>query len=185
MTNAIKDPSPASLIQDASFLEDMARFGEGSMSERRIKKKWGFADAVWTQLGDDEALVEAIELERERRLRSGLAARELAQQAFVAAPGVLGGILNDNDANPRYRIESAKELRQIATPPAETAATSASRFIISIDLSGDLGRRNGEDVHYFNKPREVSADDPDHIDVAALAAIAASKPNGGPDGQPL
>jgi hypothetical protein len=30
------------------------------MSERRIKKKWGFADAVWEQLGEDDGLVEAI-----------------------------------------------------------------------------------------------------------------------------
>jgi hypothetical protein len=175
---ALKDPSPAELAKDGSFLEDMARFGEGSMSEKRIKKKWGWDDAVWDKLGEDEELVEAIELEKEHRLRSGLAARELAAKEFIAAPGVLGGILKDRDANPRHRIESAKELRQIATPPQEAAATAAARFIINIDMGGDVKLK-------FDKPIAIGADDPDRVDVTALAVIAVNKPTDGGSGQPV
>jgi hypothetical protein len=176
---------PTSILEDHEFIVDLARFAEGLLTEQQVRKKDRLANAVWKQLGTEDELVERIEAEKLRRIRDGSAARELAQKAFVAAPNVLSGILTDDGANPRHRIESAKELRQIATPPAEAAAEAASRFTILIDLSGDLGRRSGEDVHYFDKPRAVTADDdadPDRVDIAAIAAIAAKQKTDGGGG---
>jgi hypothetical protein len=178
MATAI-NPSPASLMEDISFIQDMARFGEGSMSERRIRKKWGFTDATWDQLGENEDLIEAIELEKERRVRGGQAARDLAAQAFVGAPRVLDTILRDDTAPPRVRIESAKELRQIAVPPQEAAAAAAERFTITIVLNSD--------VEHYSKSRAIDANDvdPGHVDTAALAAITANKPtDSSSDGEP-
>jgi hypothetical protein len=175
MVTAI-NPSPAALMEDISFIQDMARFGEGSMSERRIRKKWGFTDATWDQLGENEDLIEAIELEKERRVRNGYAAREKAQEIFAGAPAVLGGILHDGNASPRHRIESAKELRAISANGPE-ATSPADRFQIVINLGADT-------VLSFDKPRAIGPDDPDRVDVAALAAISA-KPTDGGNGQPL
>ena len=62
------------------------------MTERQVKKKYRFTDDVWATLGEDDGLVERIEAEKLRRIRDGSAARELAQQAFIAAPNVLGSI---------------------------------------------------------------------------------------------
>jgi hypothetical protein len=153
----------------------MDRFGEGSMSERRIRKKWGFTDATWDQLGENEDLIEAIELEKERRVRDGYAAREKAQEIFAGAPAVLGGILHDG-MGARHRIESAKELRAISANGPE-ATPAADRFQIVINLGADT-------VLSFDKPRAVGPDDPDRVDIAALAAITA-KPTDGGSGQPL
>jgi hypothetical protein len=178
MTTAISS-SPASLIENGEFIVDMARFSEGSVSERRIKKKYGFTDSVWNKLGADENLIEAIELEKERRIRGGQAARDLAAQAFVGAPRVLDTILRDDTAPPRVRIESAKELRQIAVPPQEAAAAAAERFTITIVLNSD--------VEHYSKSRAIDANDvdPGHVDTAALAAITANKPtDSSSDGEP-
>jgi hypothetical protein len=163
MTSATKDD----LIENNhEFVVDLARFAEGSLTERQVKKKYRFTDDVWATLGEDDGLVERIEAEKLRRIRDGSAARERAQQIFATAPNVLGDILNDGGASPRHRIESAKELRQIATPAAEGAA--ADRFVITINL--------GADSLHFDKPRAVGVDDPDHVDTAMPAAIAAKKP---------
>jgi hypothetical protein len=47
-------------------------------------------------------------------LRNGVAAREAAAKEFIKAPAVLGGILNDQSANAKHRIDSARELRATA-----------------------------------------------------------------------
>ena len=139
------------LIENHDFVVDLARFAEGSLTERQVKKKWKFDSETWTRLGEDEPLVQAIEDEKIRRVRNGSAARELAQQAFVAAPTVLSGILTDDKANPRHRIESAKELRVIAQPPAAETAADRDRFVISI-VMGDV-------TEHYNKPREAGVED--------------------------
>jgi hypothetical protein len=95
------------------FVADMARFAEGIVTEQAVKKKYRFDNATWEKLGDDDGLVELIEAEKVQRIRSGDSARERAQIHFAAAPNVLGDILNDQHASPRYRIESARELRVV------------------------------------------------------------------------
>ena len=76
---------------------------------------------------------------------------------------MLGGILNDDGASPRHRIESARELRQIAdNGPGATPA--ADRFIITIDL--------GEDQKLtIDKPRKPGLDDDKVIDATPQKAL--------------
>jgi hypothetical protein len=126
--------------EDHEFVVDLARYAEGSLSEQQVKKKYRFDDETWVRLGEDDSLVERIEAEKIRRVRDGSAARERAQQIFATAPGVLGDILHDDGASPRHRIESARELRQIAANGPE-AGTPADRFVITINLGGGVVER--------------------------------------------
>ena len=134
-----------SLIDDPNFVEDLSRYAEGILTEQQFKKKYHFDDATWVRLGEDEKLIEAIEAEKTRRIRSGITARERAQQHFATAPNVLGGILNDDGASPRHRIESARELRQIADNGPQ-ATPAADRFIITINLGEDAKLRSTKPV---------------------------------------
>jgi hypothetical protein len=171
---------PKSLIDDQEFIADCARYAEGLFSEQDVKKKHHFDDDTWARLGEDETLIEAIEAEKVRRVRNGNAARERAQQIFVKAPGVLGDILHDDGASPRHRIESARELRQIAANGPQ-AAPAADRFQITINL--------GADVLHFDKSIAIDPNDvdPNHIDTTPqglLPIIAAKKRNDG-NGEPV
>jgi hypothetical protein len=175
MTSEVKN-----LIEDHEFVVDLARYAEGSLSEQQVKKKYHFDDATWALLGENDALVERIEAEKVRRVRNGNAARERAQQIFAKAPSVLGDILHDDGASPRHRIESARELRQIAASGPETAAAS-DRFQITINL--------GADVLHFDKSIAIDANDvdPNDIDTAPqglLPIIAAKKRDDG-NGEPV
>ena len=87
--------APTDLINDTEFITDLARYGEGVLTEAQVKRKYrGFDDDVWEKLGSDDALVDAIEAERTRRIRSGACVREKAQLLHTKAPDVtinLGG----------------------------------------------------------------------------------------------
>jgi hypothetical protein len=170
---------PASLLDDREFIVTLARFADGLISEAVIRKKYGFDDQVWESLGSNDALCERIQAEAARRIADGSTARERAQMHFATAPNVLGGILQDNNANARHRIESAKELRAIATPPSEAAA-AADRFIITINLGGDV-------VEHYNKSRAIDANDvdPNDTDTTMLAIVAANKQGNDGGGQPI
>jgi hypothetical protein len=106
------------------LIENLARYAEGLLDEAAVKKIYRFSDEDWDRLGGNDELVEKIEAEKRRRIRDGTSARERAQQLFVTAPGVLGNILHDDDASPRHRIESAKELRVIAANGPEAKSAS-------------------------------------------------------------
>src|SRR5262249_54875678 len=71
---------PTSLIENHEFIIDCARYADGLLSEQDVKKKYRFDDATWERLGKDDALVEAIEAEKLRRIRNGSTKRERAQQ---------------------------------------------------------------------------------------------------------
>src|SRR5262245_60852070 len=96
----------ANLISNREFLIDLARFSEGLLSEKQIKRKYRHFDAdVWLRLGSDEVLVEAIEAEKIQRIRSGQCAAERAQVLVATAPQQLGRILHSGESNPRHVIE--------------------------------------------------------------------------------
>jgi hypothetical protein len=163
------DVSTASLIDNDAFISDMARFADGTgLSEKQLRKKYRFDETTWEQLGSDDLLCERIEAEKARRIANGSTARQRAQVHFATAPNVLGGILNDNNANARHRIESAKELRAIATPASEAAAAS-ERFQITIILSAD----GNEHVEKYDKPLKPIEPtiDPDAADTAPQKLI--------------
>jgi hypothetical protein len=168
---------PTSLIEDSEFITDCARYAEGLLSETDVKKRHHFDDATWERLGENDALVEAIEAEKLRRVRSGLAKRELAQKHVVKAPDVLNTIMLDPAASPKHRIDSAKVLDQFAANGPE-AAPAADRFVITINL--------GSDVLHFDKPIAISPDPdpPNEVDTTMLPIIAAKKKDDG-DGEPI
>jgi hypothetical protein len=170
------------LLKNHEFITACARYAEGLLSEAQVKKRFRFDDETWDRLGSNEPLIEAIEAEKERRIRSGVTARERAQVLFAQAPQRLGDIMNDDGTSPRHRIESARELRQIADSGKEAASASASdRFQIIINL--------GDDVLKFDKSIEINPNDtdPHNTDTTPqglLPIIAAKKRDGG-DGEPI
>jgi hypothetical protein len=172
---------PTSHIENHEFIADLSRYAEGLLSEQGVKKKHHFDDDTWARLGDDEALIEAIEAEKVRRIRNGSSARERAQQLFATAPTVLGSILHDDSASARHRIESARELRQIAANGPE-AAPAADRFQIIINL--------GDEVLKFDKSIEINPNDadPNNTDTTPqglLPIIAANKRKDDGSGEPV
>ena len=113
---------PARLEDNQEFVADCASYAEGILSEEAVKKKYRFDDATWEKLGSNEALVEAIEAEKIRRIRNGSTKRESAQQLVVQAPDVLGGIMLDASASPKHRIDAIKALDAFAANGPEKRA---------------------------------------------------------------
>ena len=172
---------PAGLEDDLEFVADCCRYAENILSEEAVKKKYRFDYATWEKLGSNDALVEAIEAEKIRRIRNGSAKRERAQQLVVQAPDVLGGIMLDANASPKHRIDSAKALDAFAANGPE-AAPASDRFQITINL--------GSDVLHFDKSIAIDANDVDPFNdtettpQGLLAAIAAKKKDDG-GGEPV
>jgi hypothetical protein len=132
VANLHKPPIDGELRHE--FICDLARFAEGVLTEKWVRRKYHFFDdAAWEKLGDDDQLVEEIENEKLRRIRDGTTARERAQVLYAETPTVLGSILHDDGASPRHRIESAKELRVVAANGPQIAPTK-DRFIIHAAL---------------------------------------------------
>jgi hypothetical protein len=155
------------------LVTDLARFSEELVSEKAIRKKYRLDERDWEALGSDK-IIEMVEDERTRRIRNGDTKRERAQQLVVAAPKVLGEIMNDPGANPRHRIDSAKALDDFAAKGAEVAAAGA-RFVIQINLGADH-------VETYSKSIAVNAEDEDPYHPTppeVLAAITAKKSEGG------
>jgi hypothetical protein len=121
------------------FVVDCVRAAEGLISDSDLQDKYELSLVDWGNITKNTALMRAIQAERERRVRSGVAAQESAAKLFAKAPEVLGTILNDKFASPRHRIESARELRQTASGPAgaESTADAGEKFIITINLGAD------------------------------------------------
>src|SRR5262245_11118959 len=171
-----------SLIENSDFIADCARYSEGLLTEKEVKKKHHFDDATWERLGEDDALVEAIEAEKVRRIRNGSTKRERAQRLVAQAPGVLGDIMLDASASPKHRIDASKTLDAFAANgPDATAA--ADRFIITINL--------GSDVERYNKSIAINPNDVDPNDTPTdiaprgmIASTTAKKKDGG-DGEPI
>jgi hypothetical protein len=168
---------PTSLIEDHEFITDCARYAEGLLSEKDVKKKYRFDDDTWARLGENEALVEAIEAEKTRRIRNGSTKRERAQKLVAQAPGVLGDIMLDANASPKHRIDASKTLDAFAANGPE-AAPAADRFVITINL--------GNDVLHFDKSIAIGPDPdpPNEVDTTMLPIIAAKKKDDG-DGEPI
>jgi hypothetical protein len=134
LSNPTATHSP--LVDNSEFVTDLARFAENIVTEQGVRKKWRLADADWEELGKNDRLVEAIELEKTRRIRNGAHAREKAQLVFVKTPDMLEKILDDKNANPRHVVEASRELRAIAATGPEAAAAE-DRFTIVINLGAD------------------------------------------------
>ena len=173
---------PTSLIENHDFITDCARYAEGLLSEKEVKKKHHFDDETWERLGEDEMLIAVIEAEKLRRIRNGSTKRERAQQLVAQAPGVLGDIMLDGNASPKHRIDASKTLDAFAAHGPEATA-AADRFIITINL--------GSDVERYNKsiainPNDVDPNDtPTDIAPRGLIASTTAKKKDGGDGEPI
>lgn len=101
---------PVALDTDVgqAFILDCARNVEGQITDDQIKKKYELSDADWERLAANLPLLRAVRAERERRILSGEAAKEAAQRHLAKAPGVLNGILVNEQISPRHRIEAAR-----------------------------------------------------------------------------
>jgi hypothetical protein len=132
-----------SLIDNVEFISDLCRYAEGILTEAAVKKKWHFDDATYERLGNDEELIEKIELERARRIRSGAAKREKAQQHIVKGPDILNAIMSDPSANARHRVDSIKALDALADN-GPRATPAADRYVITINLGEDARLRSVE-----------------------------------------
>jgi hypothetical protein len=129
-----------------AFVIDCARNTEGLIPDAEIRTKYGLSIEDWERLAGNAPLLQAVRAERERRIRNGDAAREVAQRHFAKAPTVLGDILNDNLVSPRHRIEAAKELREVAGNGPDAKPGTGDKFIITINLGGDEKLRFEKEV---------------------------------------
>jgi hypothetical protein len=171
---------PTSLIENHEFITDCARYAEGLLSEKEVKKKHHYDDDTWARLGADETLIAVIEAEKLRRIRNGSTKRERAQQLVAQAPGVLGDIMLDASASPKHRIDASKTLDAFAANGPE-AAPASERFVITINLGGDVER--------YSKSIAIDANDVDPTDTDSaprglIASTTAKKRDGG-DGEPI
>src|SRR5215467_3125310 len=96
----------ADLKDNHEFISDCCRYNEGILSEAAVRKKWHFEAATWERLGDDDALVRAIEETKIQRIRSGAAKRELAQTHIIRGPGVLASIMDNPESNARHVVDA-------------------------------------------------------------------------------
>jgi hypothetical protein len=168
-------PDPVELRKDSGFVEDMARFSEGVLTERQVRAKYHlFDESTWTALNDD-AFVEAVELCRTQRIRSGATKRELAQLRVVAAPNVLHGILTDPKANARARIDSDKALDDLAGFSPQRPGVEQDRVIIHIDMGADVRARGLEstpaDVLHIEASARPTSNAAEIVDAAPRAPM--------------
>ena len=125
---------PIPLGDDISpeLITDLARFAEGLLDEKTLRRRYQFDESTWEAFGSNDKLIETIETEKTRRIRSGAAKREKAQQLITKAPSILDSIMTDPAASPRHRVDAIKTLDTFAADgPEQTAPTD--RLIITIN----------------------------------------------------
>src|SRR5262249_3646794 len=145
---AVDNPSSPH-IDNHELVTDLTRFAEGLLEEKHVRKKYRFDESTWEALGTDEKFIEAVELERIRRVRDGSFKRERSQQHITRAPDVLAGIMDDPKQSAKHRIDSAKVLDDFGANGPK-AAPEQDRVIIRIDMGADLRAKGLE-----NNPADV------------------------------
>ena len=138
MGDVIQLRSPIDLNSDLgrAFVVDATRAGEGLISDKELQEIYDLSPADWQNIVKDTALGRAIRAERDRRVRTGIAARESAAKHFVKAPGILDQIMTDAQSNARHKIDAIRELRATAAG-SSGLASQGEKFSIIINLSAD------------------------------------------------
>jgi hypothetical protein len=116
------------------FVLACARNTEQLITDADLCERFGLTLEQYQTSGANKALVRAVQLEHERRVRRGLVAQELAAREFTAAPKILGTIMKDENNNPRHRIDAAQALGRAAIDPA-TNENKAPMDHITINLN--------------------------------------------------
>src|SRR6516165_9240002 len=75
------------------FVISCARNWEKLLTDADLCERFGLTLEQWQASGANKALVRAVQLEHERRVRRGITAQELAAREFTAAPKILGTIM--------------------------------------------------------------------------------------------
>jgi hypothetical protein len=142
--------------QGRDFVADCVRAGEGLISDTDLRDKYEIDATDWGSITKNKLLIQAIRAESERRVRNGQAAQEAASKHFAKAPGYLNEIMADKATSPRYRIESARELRATAIGNGPETSNNADKFVITINLGGGHVERYEKDL----KPiKELTAEE--------------------------
>ena len=96
MGDVIQLRSPIDLDTDKGrqFIVDATRAGEGVITDQELQERYELSAADLQNIAKDKAVGRAIRDERERRVRTGVAAKELAAKFFVKSPGILDQIQN-------------------------------------------------------------------------------------------
>jgi hypothetical protein len=163
----------------AELVQDLARFAEGLVTEKDIKRRYRFDAAVWEELGSNDSLIAAVEDEKTKRIRSGVLKKERAQALVTSAPAVLGEILLDKNASPKHRIDSAKALDGFAVGGSDGAGVpAADKFTITINI-GDDSRTYVKSLTPDTNPLNIDATDSDTMSWEMSAALTAKKEDGG------
>jgi len=118
-----------------AFVVDATRAAEGLLTDKELAEKYELSPKDWQDITKNKALGHAIRAERERRVRSGTAVREMAAKHLVKGPSILDGIMSGPDSHPKHKIEAYKELRQTASiGDSAEGRPESERFIITINL---------------------------------------------------
>src|SRR5262249_35485529 len=136
-------PNLPALANNFELITDLTRYAEGLLEEKHVRKKYRFDEATWTALGTDEKFVEAVELERIRRVRDGSFKRERSQQHITRAPDILNEIMSDTKQSAKHRIDSAKVLDSFPDNGPKDAPEQ-DRIIIRIDMGADTRTKGQE-----------------------------------------
>ena len=83
-------------IEDDEFIENLARFADGTLTEAAVKAKYRLTRRMGS-IGTNDTLVEKIEDVKIHRIRSGRTKRERAQNEIIDAPPILGGIMRESN----------------------------------------------------------------------------------------
>jgi hypothetical protein len=144
--------APIDLDSDVgrNFVTDACRSAEGLIQDKDLVEIYDVSPPELQALTKDSNFARALRIERDRRVRSGTAAREAAAKHFVKSPGILDRIQLDENANARHKIESIRELRQIAAPENASGPSQSDRFVITINI--------GDESLKFDKSIAISAD---------------------------
>jgi hypothetical protein len=116
------------------YIVACARNWEQLLTDADLCERFGLTLDQWQASGTNKALVRAVQLEHERRVRRGAVAQELAAREFTAAPKILGTIRKNESNNPRHRIDACNSLRQASIGTDNENKAGTDRFTININF---------------------------------------------------
>jgi hypothetical protein len=187
-SNVASVPTTSSFLDDSELIEDLARYAENVLSEQEVRKRHRLTEKDWIAMAEDDDFVRRVDDRKLRRIRDGSTKRELAQKHVVRGPQVLATIMDDPAAHAKHKVDAIKTLDQLATPPGQSAGADTSRFLIQINIGGDVETYNKSRSIMVDDPHDVStkstvidADDTGDIETTTLAIFAAkqNKDSGG------
>src|SRR5262245_32268684 len=159
---------------------DLGRSKETIVTEQQVRKRHHLlGEDAWKAFASDDRLVEAVEEEHLRRIRSGAAKRELAQKHIVRGPLVASAIMDNPAASDKHRLDAIKTLDGLTGGPQSAPAADRleTRTAVGTDDSG------AEIVEHYNKSIAIDANDVDPNDSTPQGVVAAITKKDDDDGQ--